>query len=50
MALGVELSRCTDAMITDDTSDVLLVELSTSSYMVASSIINMLRDNTPLND
>jgi len=50
MGLDTEPLSCTAATITDDTSDLLLVELSIFSYIVGLSIINIVRDNTPLND
>jgi hypothetical protein len=36
--------------ITEDASDLLLLELSIRSYMVGLSIIHILRDTTPLID
>jgi len=50
MTLDTEPFCCTVATITEDASDLLLVELSMFSYMVGSLIIHTLRDTTPLND
>ena len=42
--------RRTAATITADASDLLLVELSIFAYIAGLSMINILRDITPVND
>jgi hypothetical protein len=48
--IGAETLGCTAATITEDAIDFLLAEVSIFSYMVGSSMINILREVTPVND
>lgn len=50
IGVGVIPLRCTAAIMTDDAIDRMLDELSTFSYIVGLSMINMLRDNMSVSD